>query len=56
MLLWRMWLNRGSGLLAGELASSWRCLFLSGGLPSTGFRLLLSMISMTSFDGEVFLH
>jgi hypothetical protein len=40
MAWWRMRLDRGSGLLAGELASPWRCLLLGGVLPSTGLRLL----------------
>jgi hypothetical protein len=48
-----MWLNHGSGLHAGELASPWRYLLLDGGLPSTGLRLLTSMMSMLSLDEEV---
>jgi hypothetical protein len=50
---WCMWLNHGSGLHAGELASPWRYLLLDGGLPSTGLRLLTSMMCMLSLDEEV---
>jgi hypothetical protein len=40
-MLWRhMRLDRGSDLLVGELASPWRWLLLSGGLPNTGLPLL----------------
>jgi hypothetical protein len=50
---WHMWLDRINGLLAGKLASSWRCLLLGGGLSSMGLHLLPSVASMASFDEEV---
>jgi hypothetical protein len=52
---WRVWLNRGSGLLAGKLDSPWHCPLLGGGLLSVGVRLLPPpppMMSMTSLKRE----
>jgi hypothetical protein len=49
LALWRcVWLNHGSGWLAGELASPWRCLLLDGALLSASLHLLPSVTSMTS--------
>jgi hypothetical protein len=48
-----VWLDCGSGLLASELASSWRCLLLGGRMLSTDLHLLPSVTSMVSLDGEV---
>jgi hypothetical protein len=53
MLQWRMWSNHGRGLLAGEFASPWHCLLLSGGMPSTGLRLLPLMTIVVSLNREV---
>jgi hypothetical protein len=47
-----VWLNCSSDLLAGELASLWRCLLLGGGLSSTSSRLLSSVMSVTLLKGE----
>jgi hypothetical protein len=47
-----VWLNRSSGLLAGELALSWLYLLLSDGLPSAGLCLLRPLMSMTSLERE----
>jgi hypothetical protein len=43
----RVWLNCGSSLLAGELASPWCYLFLSGELPSVDLCLLPPLTSVT---------
>jgi hypothetical protein len=51
-LLWHVQLDRSSGLLAGELALSWRYLLLSGGLWSMGLCLLPPMTSATSLKME----
>jgi hypothetical protein len=48
-----MRLNHDNGLLAGELASLWRCLLLGGGLSSTGLRLLPPVTSVMSLEREV---
>jgi hypothetical protein len=53
LVLWRhMLLDRGSALLAGELASLWCCLWLSSGLPSTDLCLLPSLMSMVLLERE----
>jgi hypothetical protein len=49
----RMWLDRGGGMLTGELALSWHCLLLSCGMSSTSLDLLPSVTSMASLDREV---
>jgi hypothetical protein len=45
-------LNRDSGLLAGDLASTWHCLLLGGGLSITGLCLLSPMMSMMLLERE----
>jgi hypothetical protein len=49
---WCLRLNRGSGLLVGELASPWCCSLLGGGLPSAGLHLLPPVTSVTSLKRE----
>jgi hypothetical protein len=44
----RVWLDRGSGLLAGKLASPWHCILHNGGLSSMGLRFLPPPPPMTS--------
>jgi hypothetical protein len=44
----RVQLNCGSGLLADELASLWRCLLLDGRLLSASLRLLPPLMSVMS--------
>jgi hypothetical protein len=46
VLLWCMWLSRGSSLLTDELASSLHRLMLSGVLLITGLHLLPSRMSV----------
>jgi hypothetical protein len=53
LVSWRnVRLDRGSGLLAGELASPWCCLWLGGGLLSTGLHLLPPLMSVTLLKWE----
>jgi hypothetical protein len=47
VLQWHMRLNRGSGMLAGELVSPWRYPLLDDGLPSAGLHLLPPVMSVT---------
>jgi hypothetical protein len=47
-----MQLECGSGLLASELASQWRCLLLASGLLSTSLHWLPPVMSMISFKRE----
>jgi hypothetical protein len=49
---WHVRLNRDSGLLAGDLASTWHCLLLGGGLSITGLCLLSPMMSMMLLERE----
>jgi hypothetical protein len=54
LMPWRcVWLDHGSSLLVGKLALSWHCLLLGGGMLSTGFCLLPSMMSVALLDEEV---
>jgi hypothetical protein len=46
-------LDRGSGLLVGDLASSWHCLLLGGGLPSVGLHALPLLMSVSLLEREV---
>jgi hypothetical protein len=49
---WRVQLNRSSNLLAGALASPWRCSSPGGGLPSMGLRSLPFMTIVMSLRRE----
>jgi hypothetical protein len=53
VLRWRIWLNSDSGLLADEVASSWRWPLLGCGMLSIGLRPLPFMTNVESLGGEV---
>jgi hypothetical protein len=53
LVLWqRVWLDRGSGLLAGEPALLWCCFWHDSGLRSTRLHLLPLLMGMTLLEGE----
>jgi hypothetical protein len=48
-----MLLDRGSDLLASELASLWPCMLLGSGVPSAGLRSLPLLMSAPLLEGRL---